>query len=182
MLMLRELRRDDVLEINRWRSNRELISHLGSPFRYIGPEVEEAWFESYLKSRKNCIRCAIVEDQFPDLILGLVTVSGIDWVSRSGVLHIMIGDSGNRGKGIGSFAVEEMIRHSFDDMGLHRIELNVLAANGAAIHFYEKLGFFCEGKRREAVFKSGEYEDMYLMAILAEDWRKKSSAGLEGDA
>ena len=48
MYKLRELRREDVAAINGWRADPELIGFLGAPFRFIGPEVDGAWFDSYL--------------------------------------------------------------------------------------------------------------------------------------
>ncbi len=180
MYKLRELRREDVAAINGWRADPELIGFLGAPFRFIGPEVDEAWFDSYLSSRGSCIRCAVVEEGDPGTILGLVTLAGIDWVCRSAVLHIMIGEAQNRGKGMGSFAVEAMPEHAFDDMGLHRVELSVLASNARAKRLYEKEGFVLEGTKRRAAFKSGRYCDMDMMAILVDEWRlRKAGASKE---
>ncbi len=84
----------------------------------------------------------------------------------------MIGDKNNRGKGIGYFAVTEMINHAFLNLNLHRIELDVLASNIAAQKLYEKCGFVKEGTRRQAVFKQGKYIDMYVYAILREEFQE----------
>ena len=54
MLELRELRRGDLAEVNRWRADRGRVGCLGASFRYIGPEVDESWFDAYLK--EMCIR------------------------------------------------------------------------------------------------------------------------------
>jgi len=35
MYKLRELRKEDIPKINKWRNDSELINHLGAPFRYI---------------------------------------------------------------------------------------------------------------------------------------------------
>ena len=170
MLVLRELERDDIPEINRWRRSSELISCLGAPYRYIGPEIDEEWFDRYLKSRFNTVRCSIVEHDRPERILGLVTLASIDWVNRSCSLHIMIGNKENQGKGFGSFAVDAILHHAFFDLNLHRVELNVLRSNERARHLYEKMGFVAEGCRRLAVVKNGGYEDMIIMGLLREEW------------
>lgn len=170
MLVMRELSRDDVDVINRWRSSRELISFLGSPFRFIAPEVDAAWFESYLQNRSNTVRCVTVDDSAPSKPLCLTTLAGIDWVNRCCVLHIMIGDGENRGKGIGSFSVSEMVRHAFLDLNLHRIELAVLESNAHARALYEKVGFKYEGVKRQAKFKDRAFENMCMMALLRDEW------------
>ena len=69
MFALRELSRNDLKAINLWRSDRDLISFLGAPFRFIDLEVDERWFDSYLSGRGNTIRCAIYDDSDRDTIL-----------------------------------------------------------------------------------------------------------------
>ncbi|MST59787.1 GNAT family N-acetyltransferase [Parafannyhessea umbonata] len=164
---LRELERGDIPTINGWRANRELIACLGAPYRFINREVDEAWFEAYMRSRQTCVRCAIVEDGRDDApILGLVTLAGIDHLRQSATLHIMIGSADDRSKGMGTFAVLSMLKHAFYDLNLRRVELSVLATNAAAIGLYQKCGFTREGTRRQACFKGGEFVDMYEYGIL----------------
>lgn len=81
----------------------------------------------------------------------------------------MIGDCENQGKGIGTFAVKEMINHAFYNLNLHRIELTVLEDNVRAIHLYEKCGFKYEGRKRKAKYKNGKFVDMKMYAILREE-------------
>lgn len=169
MYKLRELKREDISIINSWRNDPELISLLGAPFRYINLDVDEKWFDSYMANRSTTIRCAIVTET-EDTILGLISITSINQLNQSGVLHIMIGDKENQGKGIGYFAVTEMINHAFSNLNLHRIELDVLTSNTVAQKLYEKCGFVKEGLRRKAVYKHGEYVDMYIYAILREDF------------
>lgn len=170
MYELRELEREDVPEVNGWRRERDLVSFLGAPYRYIGPEVDGDWFDAYLSHRATTVRCAVVDSKDPGAILGLVTLANIDWVHRSTELHVMVGRREDRGRGIGTFAVREMLSHAFLDLGLHRVELDALADNSRAIHVYERAGFVREGVRREAVFKGGRWIDLVHMAILVDEW------------
>lgn len=167
---MRELRREDVSVINRWRRDRELVACLGAPYRYIGPEVDLAWFDGYLASRGSAVRCVTVEEDSPEVPLCLTTLSGIDWVNGSCELHIMVGEESNRGRGVGTFSVFEMVRHAFEDLNLRRVELSVLDANARARGLYEKAGFEYEGLKRQARYKQGEYVDLRMMALLKEDW------------
>lgn len=170
MYQLRELERKDLSAINTWRNQPELIAQLGAPFRYINPEVDSRWFDSYMANRGSCVRCVIVTAEEPDQIIGLVSLTNIDQMNQSAVLHIMIGDAANHGKGVGSFAVCAMLRHAFLNMNLHRIELKVLASNERARHVYEKCGFSREGIIRKAIYKNGEFVDMLLYGILKDEY------------
>lgn len=171
MYRLRELEREDVPIINAWRTSRELISFLGSPYRYINREVEYKWYDNYMSSRNTTIRCTIINDK--DEVIGLVSLTNIDRINQIGNFHIMIGDCAQREKGIGYFATKEILNHAFNDMNLNRIELTVLEGNKRAIKLYEKIGFQTEGVKRKAVFKNGKFIDMIMMAILKEDFQCK---------
>ena len=171
MFRLRELERKDLPEINKWRNDPELISFLGAPYRYINLVVDEKWFDSYMANRNSTVRCAIVSDD-SDTILGLISLTDINYLNQSATLHIMIGKSDNQEKGIGTFAVKEMVSHAFYNMNLQRVELDVLTDNERAIHLYEKVGFVREGTKRKAVYKNGEFKDMLIYGILKSEMSK----------
>ncbi len=168
MYKLRELERKDIAVINQWRNDEEIIETLGAPFRFINKEVDEKWFESYMQSRTNTIRCAIVTEDC-DNILGLVTLADINFINRSATLHLMIGKN-HQNKGVGTFAVNAITKHAFLNYGLHRIELSVLESNERAKHVYEKCGFQKEGTLRHAAYKNGKFVDLNLMGCLRSDY------------
>lgn len=177
MYKLRELERVDLERINKWRNDPNLIACLGAPYRYINEDVDREWYEKYLHTRNNSVRCAIVDDEREDSVLGLISLMDINNINRTGVIHIMIGGMDNRGKGIGTFAVSEMIKHAFYNLNLRRIELGVLENNVPAIRLYEKTGFVREGLKRESNYKNGKYENMILMALLRADYENNAARG-----
>ena len=165
MFYLRELERKDLNIINKWRNDPELIEFLGAPFRYINLDVDVKWYESYMNNRGNVVRCAITEDDKDD-ILGLVSLVSINYMNQSAEFHIMIGDIQNQGRGIGTYAVNTMLNHAFNNMNLQRVELTVLEENVRARHLYEKCGFVYEGRKRKAKFKNGKFVVMLMYSIL----------------
>lgn len=173
-LVLRELERGDLNTITAWRASRELIDCLAAPYRFIGQEIDDHWFDGYLSSRASTVRCAVVDSGNPEQILGLATLADIDWVVRSAEFHIMVGPR-TQGQGVGTYAIREMLRHAFSDLGLNRVELTVLESNSRARSIYEKEGFALEGTLRAAAWKNGRYEDMHVMSILREEWISKVS-------
>jgi UDP-4-amino-4,6-dideoxy-N-acetyl-beta-L-altrosamine N-acetyltransferase len=168
MYRLRELDECDLTIVNKWRNNPALISFLGAPFRYINLEIDKKWYQNYLNKRNNCVRCSIIDEN--DAIIGLVSLTDIDTINRSAIFHIMIGDSNNYGKGIGSFATKEMLKHAFLNLNLHRVELLVLTTNTRAIAMYKKCGFVLEGTKRSCVYKNGEYVDLQMYSVLKPDF------------
>jgi RimJ/RimL family protein N-acetyltransferase len=165
---LREIARADLAAINAWRADRELVGLLGAPFRYIGLEVDTAWFEHYLKSRGDSIRLAICRSD-DGAIVGVVNLMQIDWVNRSAELSIQVGEASQRGMGAGEQAMRTAIRHAFEDLNFHRLHLTVLSNNERAISLYKKVGFKIEGCLRQALFKNGAYVDVLAMGLLVGD-------------
>jgi RimJ/RimL family protein N-acetyltransferase len=172
VVTLRELAREDIPTLNRWRQDRDLVDGLGAPARYITEEVDHAWFADYLTRRGVDVRCAIRLDGEAEAV-GLVSLTGIDAVHRRAEFHLLVGRRDLHGRGLGTDATHQMLRHAFLDLNLHRVFLSVLASNAAAIRVYEKAGFRHEGVAREAAYKRGRYEDLTAMAILSHEFDKR---------
>jgi RimJ/RimL family protein N-acetyltransferase len=82
----------------------------------------------------------------------------------------MFGPRG-RDRGLGTEAVRLLVGYGFEQLGLHRIELEVYSFNPRARRAYEKVGFVVEGVRRDALRTPDGRADATVMAILAGDWR-----------
>lgn len=72
-------------------------------------------------------------------------------------------------------AIRLIVGHGFEQLGLHRIQLEAYAYNHRALRVYEKVGFVVEGIRREVEFRDGEWVDEMLMALLDHQWAALSS-------
>lgn len=166
---LREIKRNDVNEINRWRNDKKLVDFLGTNFRFINEEVDEKWYEYYLSSRSNNVRLSIC-DTDSNKILGVIYLLQIDWVNRSCEYAIQLGETSSHGRGIGYLATTKILEHAFYDLNLNRVYLTVLENNERAIRLYKKIGFVEEGKHRKAVFKNGSYIDLTQMSILSDEY------------
>ena len=59
---------------------------------------------------------------------------------------------------------------AFEVLGVHRVELEVLAFNGRAISCYLACGFRREGVRREAVLYPDGWKDMIMMGLLRSEY------------
>lgn len=168
MFKLREICSEDISIINSWRNNKELVDKLGATYRYVNEDIDDLWYQNYLKNRNNNIRCAILNEE--DNIIGVIYLLDIDYLNRNGVLHIMIGNQVSRNNGAGTFAVKEILNHAFNNYNLNRVELEVLSTNEFAQNFYKKLGFVSEGIKRKCIYKNGNYIDMIIMSILKDEW------------
>src|ERR1700722_8310843 len=78
-----------------------------------------------------------------------------------------------RGRGLGREVTRLVLAWAFDGLGVHRVELQVLASNSRAIHCYLACGFRPEGVRREAELYPDGWKDFIMMGIL----RSEHAAG-----
>lgn len=125
------------------------------------------------------LRCVEDEDRYDFLILdpeghiiGESVINEINWDVRCANFRIGIFHTGQRGKGIGSWAVRITRDFAFETLKLHRLELDVYSFNPRAEKAYRKAGFRREGVLRDAIRDGEGYADDILMALLEEEWRE----------
>ncbi len=80
-----------------------------------------------------------------------------------------------RGRGIGTRAIELILAREFGELGGHRVWLDAISTNDRALHTYEKVGFTREGAMREAWrLPDGSYDSIVLLSILDREWAELS--------
>ena len=57
----------------------------------------------------------------------------------------------------------------FDELGFHRLELEIYGFNERAIAHAERSGFVREGVKRRAYWRHGEWVDGVLFGLVVED-------------
>lgn len=105
-------------------------------------------------------------------IIGESVINEIDFDLRCANFRIGIFNSTERGKGIGTWVVETTRDFAFEELKLHRLELNVFSFNPRAEKVYLKAGFKREGVLRDAIYDGKNYADDILMAILEDEWKE----------
>lgn len=76
------------------------------------------------------------------------------------------------GRGIGKMTYDKLLELFFNDYKMHKVSLEVLETNTVAINLYKKIGFVEEGKKREEIYKNGEWVDSIIMSILSSEYNK----------
>ena len=73
------------------------------------------------------------------------------------------------GHGWGAEVTGLVLDHAFDVLGLHRVDLRVLAFNERAVRSYERAGFVVEGRERDSCRIGDDWYDDVIMGALATD-------------
>lgn len=166
---LRAYKREDVTRACEFVNDSEVKLHLVSDIPYPTMfEQELKWIEEQinLKDGYNFAIEALEEGKY----IGGCGIFRIDWLNRTTMVGIMIGDKDYWNKGYGTDAMKVLIKFIFEHMNLNKIKLNVFGFNKRAIKCYEKCGFKVEGVLKQELFRDGQYYDEYAMALLKEEW------------
>jgi diamine N-acetyltransferase len=84
-----------------------------------------------------------------------------------------------KGAGYGRAALRVAKKVAFDDLGAHRLWLDVKNRNARAKALYDSEGFVVEGELREAVRVAGGFESLIVMSMLRPEFTGRRSLGLE---
>ena len=133
--------------------------------------TEEEVISFFLKSLEEEDRYFFLIISPDGRIIGESVINEIDWNLRSANFRIGLYHMAERGKGIGTWAAEVTRDFAFEELKLHRLELDVYSFNPRAERAYSKIGFKREGILRDAIMDGDKYADDILMAILEDEWR-----------
>ena len=80
------------------------------------------------------------------------------------------------GRGYAAEAGRAMLAFAFGELGIHRVQAEVIAENTASARVLEKLGFRIEGRLRENQWFKGRWWDTDLFGLIESEWRKSSDS------
>ena len=169
-VMLREYRQEDLPFIRKWVNDANTVQYLSSIF----------WTPQTLANTQNFMdkmlagdadACNfVIADANSEEYIGQLDIFKLDWKQRYGMVGVVIGSDKDRGSGLGTEALELLLKHAFETLGLERVELEVYMENTRARRCYEKAGFVMEGVKRHACFQNGAFADMGILSVLSGEW------------
>lgn len=115
---------------------------------------------------------AIMRDRY---LLGRVGIGGVSLAeARAGVTYWVLPEA--RGRGVAPLALGVVADWAFDQIGIHRLELDHSTKNAASCRVAVKVGFAPEGVMRARALHLDGWHDMHGHGLLAGDARP----GLQG--
>lgn len=117
-------------------------------------------------SEKNTL-WLIVKARDSGEFVGQTTLTVGNHKNRDGTFGVMLLPK-FWGQGYGTEVTKFVVDYSFRELALHRVSLSVFERNKSAKLI--RRGFLEEGRKRKANWVHGGWEDIFLMAILDEEW------------
>ena len=171
---LRAIEREDLPRFVRWFNDPEVRENLDI-FLPMSLGEEEKWYESVL-GQDPVERPFAIDFQEEDnwVHIGSCGLFSFNQRAHHASLGISIGEKNYWNQGIGTDAVQTILRHAFETLNLNRVHLHVHESNHRAIRVYQKIGFMEEGRLRDDHFAHGIYEETVVMGILRDEWKARN--------
>lgn len=136
-------------------------------FRFDPSNVTQQSCEEYIEnagSQPNTRHFAVVDEN--DEYLGTISLKDIDLENRCAEYAISTRKKAH-GTGAAILATRLVLQYAFEELGLERVYLNVLAENGRANAFYRKAGFRFVREEPDALELRGKMKTL--------NWYEKTS-------
>lgn len=98
--------------------------------------------------------------------IGLIDIFDFDIKNRRAGIGVLIKDNQNRGKGIGTEALQLLINYCFTHLDLHQLYCNISEDNTASLRLFKNQGFKEVGLKKDWTFLNGIYKNEYLFQLI----------------
>ncbi len=102
-------------------------------------------------------------------LAGTIGLHKIDWINRRVEIGYWLARE-FAGRGVMTDACRAVTTHCFEELGLHRVEIRCAAGNARSAGVPKRLGFVLEATLREAHLLNGNFHDLLVFAMLAQNW------------
>lgn len=160
---------DDHADFARWsEQDGYQRSFDNDPARPISAEAHAAWEAPFLNTPNSYLFRLRTLDE--DRMIGIGALGDVQWVHRTAMLGIAIGDPAYWSRGYGSDAIFLLLRYGFEELNLHRVSLTTISFNVRAQRAFEKAGFVREGVQRDTIERAGQRYDLLHYGMLRREW------------
>ena len=126
---------------------------------------------SYIQSVQNNPTCKVFAICLKEnnLHLGNISLQSISKKNKNAEFAILMGENFFWGRGFSKEAAELLFAYGFNELKLHRIYCGTSEANVAMQHLALSLGMELEGRRKEAMYKNGEFLDVLEYGVIKKE-------------
>ena len=167
-IFLRALEPDD-LEFVHAIENDENIWHLSNTQTPYSKFLIKQYLEAAQKDIFEAKQLRLVISNYENEALGMIDIFDFDFLNKRAGIGILVRNEKDRGKGIGSEALQLLIRYSFTHLQLHQLYCNISENNEVSLKLFAKQGFKKIGLKKDWTFSQNSFHNEYLLQLIKTD-------------
>lgn len=167
-IYLRALEPEDLEFIYRLENNEAIweVSNTQTPYsRFLIRQYLENSHQDIYEAKQ--LRLAICKIGTFESI-GLIDLFDFDPVNQRAGVGIIIQDTIERNKGVGSEALGLLIDYTFNKLQLHQLYANIDSGNVASVSLFTNFGFQLIGQKKDWIKKNNNYHDEGLYQLISQ--------------
>ena len=129
-----------------------------------------SWLERLRTDARQIVFVVLVDG----IVGGVVSVNAIDRLHLRSDWAFYL-DENVRG-GLGAVLEFNLINFVFNDLGLEKLNCEVIEINEAVVKMHKKFGFIEEGFRRENIIKNEKRIGVFFLGLTKSDWLRERDA------
>lgn len=170
-VLLRALREEDAMLINKMRYNSEMENLIGGSKRFVSLAKDREWVKALsLANNTNPIYLTVCNKKA--IAIGYTSISDVDFRNGTCFWSGIKIDSHLAGMGLGFQAELLILKYVFEELRMVRCTAQGLEEHEVAIKLMEKAGFKKEGLMRKHVYKNGKHHNVWLFSITDDDYKE----------
>jgi len=169
LVTLRAIEKADLPILQNWANLPEIQNLLGGWHFPSSVAITEKWFERIQADDSNQ-RFAIESPEHE--LIGTANLVEINWKDRNAFHGIMLGDKAILGKGYGTDTIMAIMKYSFEELGLERLDGSIIEYNEISYKLYiEKCGWKEEGRKKNWYWRKNRFWDKIIVGINRDDYQ-----------
>lgn len=166
MFQLRRMTESDLPMVLEWRNQPEIRKNMYTQHE-ITREEHFAWF-ARIKNDPSKQFFICLQGDTP---VGVINFVDINPSQRTASWGFYSGDISKRG--IGTQMEYLALNYAFGELGLEKLNCEVLSSNYSVVSFHRKFGFRIEGLFKRHFYDGQHWHDVYRLAMFRKDWLER---------
>lgn len=164
-LLLRAIELKDLPQLHAWANDPEIQYRLGGWHFPTSTRDQEQWIGS--------LHCQSADQRFAvqrtdGVVLGTANLVSIDWKNRTAFAGLMLAPAYQR-MGFGTEIVMALMNYAFNELGLVRLDTDIIEYNEASLALHLRCGWTVEGRKNKAYFRKGQHWGKVILGITRDE-------------
>jgi|TARA_B110000495_G_C23035324_1_gene618096 RimJ/RimL family protein N-acetyltransferase len=170
-IFLKKVTRKDLEKIKNWRNSKG-VWEFNTQYTLLNQFNQKQWYDELLinSSQKMFI---IYNSQ--KKAIGICGFRDINSENKNADVSIILGDSKDRGKKLGTETLNLLVDYGFNKLNLHHISASIFSYNFKSIKVFEKMNFKLDAIMRDCIWRNGKWWDIYKYSVLSEEYKNKQN-------